>query len=260
MELSSKLLREVEFRDRLRGYDTDEVDEFLEQVAVGVDELRAQLEAARSAPPVATAAPAAIEDDDSIRRTLVLAQRTADLAIAEAKSEAEQLVREARAEAERVTSEAAAAASTMRSEAEIELTERVARLGAEREQLEAQIAALTELVDGERRKLSSAIDGLASQLSSLQVSDGFRAAAVRPAPSPLLVEEPEPVVGGMPEHDFDLTLTIPERPAAPQPRATEATTGQVTAAEPSGIDEALWERWANSAEDDREDDPFRSGA
>ena len=43
MEISGKVLREVEFRDRLRGYDTDEVDEFLEKVAVAVDEMRAQL-------------------------------------------------------------------------------------------------------------------------------------------------------------------------------------------------------------------------
>ncbi len=39
MDITGKVLREVEFRDRLRGYDTDEVDEFLEEVAVAVDEL-----------------------------------------------------------------------------------------------------------------------------------------------------------------------------------------------------------------------------
>ena len=47
MEISGRILREVEFRDRLRGYDTDEVDEFLEKVAVAVDELVAELGAAR---------------------------------------------------------------------------------------------------------------------------------------------------------------------------------------------------------------------
>jgi len=39
MEISGRILREVEFRDRLRGYDTDEVDGFLEKVAGAVDEL-----------------------------------------------------------------------------------------------------------------------------------------------------------------------------------------------------------------------------
>src|SRR5258707_1112581 len=43
MEISAKVLREVEFRDRLRGYDTDEVDEFLEEVAVAVEELQRPL-------------------------------------------------------------------------------------------------------------------------------------------------------------------------------------------------------------------------
>ena len=43
MDLSAKVLREVEFRDRLRGYDTDEVDEFLEKVAVAVDEMQEKM-------------------------------------------------------------------------------------------------------------------------------------------------------------------------------------------------------------------------
>src|SRR5580698_1204502 len=103
MEISGKVLREVEFRDRLRGYDTDEVDEFLEKVAVAVDEMHAELSTLRSrsdhgvVPPPRVeepviAAPMPVFDDDSIRRTLVLAQRTADLAIAEAREEATRLV------------------------------------------------------------------------------------------------------------------------------------------------------------------------
>ncbi len=43
MDLSAKLLREVEFRTSLRGYDTDEVDEFLEKVAVAVEELQEKM-------------------------------------------------------------------------------------------------------------------------------------------------------------------------------------------------------------------------
>ncbi|MGH9065883.1 MAG: DivIVA domain-containing protein, partial [Acidimicrobiales bacterium] len=35
MEVASRTLREVEFRQQLRGYHQDDVDEFLERVAAG---------------------------------------------------------------------------------------------------------------------------------------------------------------------------------------------------------------------------------
>jgi DivIVA domain-containing protein len=43
MDISAKTLREVEFGGQLRGYDTDEVDEFLENVALAVDELHRRI-------------------------------------------------------------------------------------------------------------------------------------------------------------------------------------------------------------------------
>ncbi|MGO9911219.1 MAG: DivIVA domain-containing protein, partial [Acidimicrobiales bacterium] len=47
MELTSQLLRQVEFGSELRGYKTSEVDDFLETAAVGLDELREELSALR---------------------------------------------------------------------------------------------------------------------------------------------------------------------------------------------------------------------
>src|SRR5271155_5748277 len=100
MEISGKILREVEFRDRLRGYDTDEVDEFLEKVAIGIDEFQTELAQARERAAALERQPAPQPEieDDTIRRTLVLAQRTADLAIKEANEEAAQLIAQAREE------------------------------------------------------------------------------------------------------------------------------------------------------------------
>ena len=105
MDLSAKLLREVEFRTSLRGYDTDEVDEFLEKVAVAVEELQEKMRqlayrAERAERSVSDRA--AEEDDDSIRRTLVLAQRTADLAVREAQEQAAVLMDTARSESEKL--------------------------------------------------------------------------------------------------------------------------------------------------------------
>src|ERR1700722_667609 len=104
MEVSARMLRDVEFRDRLRGYDTDEVDEFLEKVAVGVDEMHAELArvAERASRAERDAEDVPVLDDEGIRRTLVLAQRTADLAIKEAHNEADSLLADARAQSEQL--------------------------------------------------------------------------------------------------------------------------------------------------------------
>ena len=45
MELTSKAIEEAEFRTAFRGYDVEQVDDFLEQVAAGVEALTKRLEA-----------------------------------------------------------------------------------------------------------------------------------------------------------------------------------------------------------------------
>jgi DivIVA domain-containing protein len=43
MDISPKLLREVEFREQWRGYNPEEVDDFLERLALGLEELQSRL-------------------------------------------------------------------------------------------------------------------------------------------------------------------------------------------------------------------------
>ncbi len=197
MEISGKVLREVEFRDRLRGYDTDEVDEFLEKVAVAVDELRAELEQAlRRAErhPGEAPAPAARPvaepalDDDAIRRTLVLAQRTADLAIAEAREEASRLLEDARTEAAETLGHAEETARRTREDADTAARERLEHLATEQARLEGEIERLAEIVNAERTRLT---DSLTRVLRS--IGDAF-AAPEMPAPPPVReVVAPAPV-------------------------------------------------------------------
>jgi len=267
MDLTSKLLRDVEFRDRLRGYDTDEVDEFLERVAVGIDELYAELRAAKAqqvAPPVSEPPRSPIEDDDSIRRTLVLAQRTADLAIAEAKSEAENLLQDARAESERLLADAKAAALRLENEAEIDLAQRVARLTDQRDILEHDVRMFASLVESERGRLSETLSLLMSQVSELGVSDALGAVATVPqapevSPPPFLADDPtapEAYEEESPDLDLELDLSI-----APQTERPVTAPTPTSETEEPEVDDALWERWANSGDTDdkRIDDPFQFG-
>ena len=147
MDVSPQLLREVEFREKWRGYSPDEVDAFLERVAAGVEQLQARLQEADERAIRAERRVLETSDDD-VRRALVLAQRTADAALAEAKEEADRRLAaaEEQARAVRVDAEERAAA---------ELRE----LAARRAELEADVSALAGYVREHRARLADELRG-----------------------------------------------------------------------------------------------------
>ena len=116
MEMNPQRVRSAEFKTVRKGADPDEVRVFLGDVADELEraqnqstamEARARAAVARlqelnEAGSTAAAVPAvdaSAEDSDTISRTLLLAQRTADQAVASARSEAEQILRTAKDEA-----------------------------------------------------------------------------------------------------------------------------------------------------------------
>jgi DivIVA domain-containing protein len=108
MELTPKVFRDVQFREKLRGgYHPEDVDEFLEQAAVAAEELLERLQRAEAR---AQRAEQSLEDasanDETLKRVLVMAQRTADQAVREAREEAERLLAEARVQAQTIIAEA----------------------------------------------------------------------------------------------------------------------------------------------------------
>jgi cell division initiation protein len=160
MELSAKVLREVEFRDRLRGYDTDEVDEFLEKVAVAVEEMQEKMRQlsyrAERAERSASERPDE-GDDDIIRRTLVLAQRTADMAVREAQEQAASLVDSAHSESEKLLSDARDSAKRLANDAERRHADEISRLERQRDQVRDELKELSELLDSERKRLADSL-------------------------------------------------------------------------------------------------------
>jgi DivIVA domain-containing protein len=192
MDISPQTVRTTSFKLVKKGYDPDEVDSFKEQVAAAVEhaqnqatamEARARAAVAKlqevsqqvgSAP--APAAPTHSGDTEVISRTLLLAQRTADATVAEARVDADQIVNKARDEAGRVLDtarnmaaktvddarfEARRAAEDERVKAENEVQSLLARrdflladvdhleqyLGAQRERLRDAAVQLHELIE-----------------------------------------------------------------------------------------------------------------
>jgi DivIVA domain-containing protein len=119
MDVTPKAFRDVQFREKLRGgYHPEDVDEFLEQAAVGVEALIERLQqATERAQRAEQAASEANASDETLKRMLVLAQRTVDQAVKEANDDAERLLSKARGQADSLGSESRAQAEAVLSDA-----------------------------------------------------------------------------------------------------------------------------------------------
>lgn len=122
MSALGDLTTEVRFRERMRGYDYNEVDEYVKAVAQAaaqarerIAELEQRLSRLESGDPRHDDTS---ETREAIVRTLVLAQRTADTTVAEARAEAQAMTDAAQERATKTVSEAEAEAAARLQSAE----------------------------------------------------------------------------------------------------------------------------------------------
>ena len=225
--MTPELIHDVEFREAKRGYSTQEVDDFLEKLASEWEtlvlqsrDLRQRLDAAeaRASELEARAADAerrageSTDIDETLKRTLVLAQRTADAAIKEAEEQASRTVAAAQEQANRMLAEAQEASAQARIHAEAEVrrahedaqarvAEELRSLESARDQLRADVEALDAYLDAQRDRVR------ASQRELLRLLED--PTILRPATPPPLAEVtvPEPVP----------PAPVLEEPAEPEP-------------------------------------------
>ena len=187
MDVTPQLLHDVEFREAKRGgYNTQDVDEFLERLAVSLErqeslvrEARQRIEAAeartleaeRRAAQAEQAASETSASDGTLTRTLVLAQRTADAAIREAEEQASLTIATAQAEADALLTEAHEASAKARAEAEDEahraheeartqVLREMRDLEAARDRLRDDVDILERHLDEQRGRVRRAVDEL----------------------------------------------------------------------------------------------------
>lgn len=283
MDVSAQTLRDVKFREKFRGYHPDDVDEFLEQVAEGITYLQGRLrEAQGTGDPSDPDAP--IQNNEALRRTLVLAQRTADLALQEARHEAERVQVQAKQHAETIVSRAEEAARRTVEETNARLREEVGKLEAARVRLRADVDELERYLEDQRRQLHASLSAALSRVEEVLPAPEEAApeqddAEVPPVPwpepvqrsalwalsdddePPLAVddrqephgEEPLTVADDAPEEadddagdDVEVVDDEPDRSASIWSSVTSATTH---------ADDEPWAAGASVLEDD-DDDPF----
>lgn len=184
MNVTAELLDTFEFRKKGRGYDSEQVDELIARVRSTLGDLEARLAdaTARAEAAEARAADAearsrtSSESDETIQRTLLLAQRTADAAVQEAEETAAKKVGEAELEAKRLVEEAEEARARALANAEEEvrrsvddsrtrLTQEIGALEQIRNTLMTDVERLEEHIELERSRLRASSDALTDMLS-----------------------------------------------------------------------------------------------
>ena len=292
MELTLKRLHEhAEFKKyRGKGYDPTEVDDFLDRATAMAGKVEVQLTQAleqakaaggpaadpaaveaeierRVAEQVAVkvaeqaaAAPTGPSEDETAQeaqRTLVMAQRTADAAVREARADADKLLGAAKAQAEALLADAEARASAINlecderaaaSKAEVEaeataerrearqrLATEIGELEGLRESLRSDVSVLERHVEEQRSQLGST---LAELHQILDDPSGFRL-----APAPALTDPELPDFSDLDEPEPAVVVSEPiaaapldEAPA--EPVAAEPEPEPVVAAEPDAAPEA----------------------
>lgn len=189
MEMSPQRVRSAEFKTIRKGADPDEVRVFLNDVADELEraqnqatamEARARAAVARlqevSQPDTSAPAPVApvdvsVDESETISRTLLLAQRTADTAVAEARSEAARIVSSANNEAANTLDSTREMSAQLLEEARVEarrvgesernaIASDVDALKARRDFLESDVEQLELFLTEQRNRLREAATSL----------------------------------------------------------------------------------------------------
>jgi DivIVA domain-containing protein len=158
MDVSPKTLREVEFRVKTRGYHPEDVDQFLEQVAAGVEVLQDRMrQAVERAQRAEAAAAEAGDSDETLRKTLVLAQRTADLAVQEAREQATRILAGAEQQAQAIIAEADERGRRTHEDAIAECRAELSRLESARAQAQQDVDTLNRWLEEHKAHLHDAL-------------------------------------------------------------------------------------------------------
>ncbi|HEY3842402.1 MAG TPA: DivIVA domain-containing protein [Acidimicrobiales bacterium] len=176
-------LRTVEFRLGLKGYNVDEVDEYLDRAAQEAEALQehvrqlnerlrqagdriGQLERDKHSGPsdadvAAGTSSASVVDpvpsDETLQRTLVLAQKFVDQTKRESEAEAAALVAQAEERARDAVAAAEAEALAIKTESQQKLKDEVARLESTRTELAADVESMARHLESERNRLRGAL-------------------------------------------------------------------------------------------------------
>ncbi len=225
MDVTPRELRDIDIREGFRGYNRDDVDELLERAAATIEGLNERMRHLTEQVSSAEGQQGqSRETEDMLHRTLLLAQRAADEAVAEAQFKARQILDDAETKSRAQLAEAESAARRQVDTERRRLESEVMELGSRREALLADVDGLEKFESEYRVRLRRALE---ADLESL-AGQGPAAPSARPP-----IHEVEVPTSGV--NNTTTETTSAPSSAPPSSRAARRRVG-ITADAPAAID------------------------
>ena len=200
MDLTARDIHEKQFHDAWRGYNQEEVDDFLDRIAEVLDRVQRENQTLQTRVKELDQAVSASRDtEEMLKKTLVSAQQAAEEAIATAKAKASELITEAEERARSSIQEATERVQSAEAEARRKTLEAEREHQVKRTELDSNIERLQTLENELKGRIKGFLEQQASMLQGLEI------------------EEPLPAVRG------------PGERAAAEPGATAETAGDAAA-------------------------------
>ena len=239
MDLTARHIHEKQFHDAWRGYNQEEVDDFLDRVADQMNRLeRENVALQERLRDLDQMMAASRSTEDMLKKTLVTAQQAAEEAIATARTKAEELVAEAEARAQRANEELKHRVATAEEEVRRKTAEVERQQLARRRETQSSIERLEAFETEIKRRLKAFLEQQLNSLDTL-MDKGAQpsgdkppvAAAATPAPQP----EARPEVTSRP-HATPAARPAPIAAQSVAPAQVTAPQGAVATEAPGYMD------------------------
>jgi DivIVA domain-containing protein len=159
MEITPRELRDVEIRESMRGYHRDEVNDLLERAAATIEAAHERVQQmTERMSSMQSEQGRTRETEDILHRTLLLAQRAADEAVAEATAKSRQMLDDAEIQSRRLVADAEAEARRKGDSERRRLEEEIIELADRRDALLADVEALTRFEAEYRERMVRALE------------------------------------------------------------------------------------------------------
>jgi cell division initiation protein len=171
MELTARDIHEKQFHDAWRGYNQEEVDDFLDKIAEVFDLTRRENTALHGrVRELEQALTTSRETEEMLKKTLVSAQQAAEEAIAKAQEKANAIVTEAEERATRVNDETRQRLDTTEADIRRRMLEADRQHTERRRELDATIARLSSFEHELKGRLAAFLEQQVESLRSLTES------------------------------------------------------------------------------------------
>ncbi len=226
MDLSPNDIRNYEFPSQMRGYDKEEVDSLLNQVASALEEMKQEnMKVSMEIDSVRTQLSGLREFEETIKGAAIDARRNADMTVANAKKEAELILSKAKTEADQIINARSKQIADLEDQiAKLDLSKK-SYLGKIRAMINSHLDMIDDIATAEiKRELSTK-----RKENSIEVTDSseverdkFESIGTQPSEAPVdAAEEIAVTEEGHPASPTSDTDKIPTDAPPPETEAAE---------------------------------------